>query len=99
MVEPPGETSAAIESVTSRSRSVAFRLSLPLSALTKHVGQNWNGIAPLDHAMDVAQRLQKLCTLDCHFHWETRLGAFETDLETRRNDKPALAECEAGEQR
>src|SRR6476661_1048904 len=35
VVEPPGETSAAIESVTSRSRSVAFRLSLPRSALTR----------------------------------------------------------------
>src|SRR5262245_45881620 len=34
VVDPPGETSAAIESVTSRSRSVALRLSLPRSALT-----------------------------------------------------------------
>src|SRR4029079_862090 len=35
VVEPPGETSAAVESVTSRSRSVAFRLNLPRSAFTR----------------------------------------------------------------
>src|SRR3569833_2247438 len=35
VVAPPGETSAAVVSITSRSRSVAVRLRLPLSAVIR----------------------------------------------------------------
>src|SRR5450830_543903 len=54
----------------------------------QHVGENGDGIAPFDHAVHVAQRLQQLCTLYGNLHGETRFGAFEKDSKTRRNSKP-----------
>ena len=36
----------------------------------QHVGEDRNGVAPLDHAMDVAQRLQQLGALDGDLHGE-----------------------------
>src|SRR4029077_6945159 len=52
--------------------------------LHQHVCQNWNGVTPLDHAMDVAQRLQKFCTLDGNFHGKTRFGAFKRKNQAQR---------------
>ena len=39
----------------------------------QHVAQDRNGVAALDHAMDVAQRLQELRALDGDLHSNTRL--------------------------
>src|SRR5207344_165356 len=44
-----------------------FQTQLAAVGLHQDVGENWNGIASLDHAMDVA-RLQKFCTLYGNFH-------------------------------
>ena len=63
---------------------------LALVGLDQHVGENRDGVAPLHHAMHVAQRLQQFCTLDCNFHWETRFGAYEQALKPRRDAKPAV---------
>src|SRR5690242_533198 len=98
VVEPVGETSAAIESVTSRSRSVAFRLSLPRSALTSTFART--GM--------VLRRSTTRCTCPSDFKSSarstvtfmgTRFAALKKSLEIRRCGKPALAECEAGGQR
>ena len=45
-----------------------FQTQLAAVGLHQDVRKNWNGIAPLDHAMDVAKRLQKFCTLYGNFH-------------------------------
>src|SRR5262249_9807570 len=39
-------------------------------AVQKNIGENWNGIAPLDHAMNMAQGLQQFRTLYGDFHCE-----------------------------
>jgi hypothetical protein len=39
----------------------------------QHVAEDRNGVAPLDHAMDVAQRLQELRAFDGNLHCNTRL--------------------------
>ncbi len=40
----------------------------PSVSLDQYVCQNRNGVAPLNHAVHVAQRLQKFYTLDCNLH-------------------------------
>ncbi len=35
----------------------------------QHVGEDGNGIAPLDHRLDVAQALQQGCAFDRGLHW------------------------------
>ena len=75
-----------------------FQAQLAAVGLHQDVGENWNGIAALDHAMDVAQRLQKLCTLYGNFHGNPAPARSKRPL-NRRNGKPAIAECEAGGQR
>ena len=61
VVEPAGATSAGdrldhLEVEIGRLQARACRL---LGA-DQHVGEDRNGVAPLDHAMHVAQRLQEL---------------------------------------
>src|SRR5262249_32611208 len=99
VVEPPGDTSAAIESVTSRSRSVAFRLSLPLSALTRTLARIGIVLRRSTTRCTWPSDLKSSARSTVTFIGKPARGAFETDPETRRNDKPALAGCEAGEQR
>jgi len=50
------------------------RLERELGALgaDQHVGENRNGVAPLDHAMHVGQRSQELGALDRDLHAEPR---------------------------
>src|SRR5262249_23916903 len=62
------------------------------------VGENWNGIASLDHAMDVAQRLQKFCTLYGNFHGNPAPAPSKRPLKPGATAS-RLAECEAWEQR
>ena len=50
---------------------------LALVGLDQHVGEDRDGIAALDHAMHVAQRLQQFGALDGHFHGKTRFGALK----------------------
>src|SRR5262249_17905978 len=45
-----------------------FEGELRFLRLDQHVGENWNGIAPLDHAVDMAERLQQRCAFDGDFH-------------------------------
>ena len=45
---------------------------LALLGLDQHIGQDRDGVAPFDHAVDVAQRLQQFGTLDGDFHRQIR---------------------------
>jgi hypothetical protein len=45
----------------------------PAFGADQHVAQDRNGVAALDHAMDVAQRFQELRALDGNLHCNTRL--------------------------
>src|SRR5262249_11880231 len=49
-----------------------FEGELRFLRLDQHVGENWNGIAPLDHAMDMAERLQERCAFDGDLHFSIR---------------------------
>ena len=99
MVDPPGETSAAIEVGDLEIEVCGLQAELAAVGLDQHVRQNGNGIAPLDHAMHVTQRPQKFCTLDCNFHRKIRFGALENTPEPGATAGRRNAECEAGGQR
>jgi hypothetical protein len=60
--------SPAAVSVTSRSRSVAFRLRRDLLGAQKHVAEDRNRVPAFDHAVDVAQRFRELRALDGNLH-------------------------------
>ena len=64
----PRVMSAGIVSVTSMSRSVAFRRREPSSAAQQHVRQDRNGVAALDDAVHVPQRLQQSGALNSNSH-------------------------------
>src|SRR5262249_6198957 len=49
-----------------------FEGELRFLRLDQHVGENWNGVAPLDHAVDMAERLQQRCAFDGDFHFSIR---------------------------
>src|SRR4029434_1648368 len=53
------------------------------------VGENWNSVAPLDHAMDVAQRLQKLSKLCSNFHEKPAPAPSKTILNEARRQAGA----------
>ena len=54
------------------SRSVAFSASCAFSARSSTLRQDRDGVAPLDHAMHVAQRLQEVRAFDSDLHCSTR---------------------------
>ena len=47
---------------------MAFKASFDLLGPEQHVGEDRNRVAPLDHAMDVAERLQQLGAFDGDLH-------------------------------
>ena len=67
VVAPAWATSAGADSVASRSRSVLLSVS-GLARLDQHVGEDRDGVAPFDDAMDVAQRLEQGGSLDGDLH-------------------------------
>ena len=73
-MDPPGETSAAIFSVTSRSRSVALKARLRAVGLDQHVGQDRDRVAPLHHAMYVAKGFQQIRAFNRDLHGQTPLN-------------------------
>src|SRR4029077_17055636 len=50
----------------------------------ENIGENRNGVAPLDHAMDVGERSQELGALDRDLHAEPRSMASESPGTGRR---------------
>jgi hypothetical protein len=52
---------------------VALSDSLGVFGADQHVAEDRNGVAALDHAMDVAQRFQELRAFDGDLHCNTRL--------------------------
>ena len=45
--------------------------------LDQHIRQNWDGVAALDHAVDMAERLQQRCAFDGDLHLSVRLLAWK----------------------
>ncbi len=63
-----------------------FERELRTVGVQQDIGEDRNGIAPLDHAMDVAQRFQQFGTLDRDLHREIRCTG---GRQTRRTTKVA----------
>jgi hypothetical protein len=59
VVEPLGPTSAEVRRLAGELGAVR---------LDQHVGENRYGVAALDHAMHVAERLQQRCAFDGDLH-------------------------------
>ena len=53
----------------------------------QHIAQDRDGVAPLDHPVDVAQRLQELRAFDGYLHCTTRPFPTELVLECRRAEQ------------
>ena len=68
VVEPAGETSAGDRLDDLEIEIGGLQAQRRLLGPDQHVGEDRNGVAPLDHAMHVAQRLQQLCALDGDLH-------------------------------
>src|SRR5215470_7404752 len=86
VVTPLGLTSALTVSTTSRSRSFAA---------DQHIGEDRNSVAPLDYAVNVAERFEEFGALDgdlhaepCFFLWEGP-GVHGGIWRTPRRSRPA----------
>jgi sialic acid synthase SpsE len=92
VVEPPGAASAAIGDFDIEVGGLERKLGAV--AVQKHVSEDRNRIAALDHAMDMAQGLQQFRTLNGDFHRQIRKEAETRTIRVARREafgKPAPA--------